>query len=340
MNNERPAPSLMDVTLRDGGLNNDFRFGDAFARALYELNAKMGVAYTEVGYKASPRLFAREDYGKWKFCDDGELFKVFGEGGGTKLAVMADAGRCDWKTDIRPRAQSPIALVRVACYFEQLGEALRMIDDIKNKGYEVSCNLMAVSRLSEKQIRHALKEICASYADIVCIVDSFGALLPRQAEELTQIYLEYTYPAGKRLGIHAHDNLRLALANTLTALDAGATVADAAYGGIGRGAGSCAMEALLGCLWREGLIERSKSDGGKPFSGLDAGDGGQIGLALRPVMEFLEGWGGEAFIPNTDPAFLLTGLADRHPRAAISYRRAGREDIVGFAEELRADGAQ
>ena len=306
---------LLDVTLRDGGLTNDFFFDDAFVRALYRTNLRAGVDYMELGYRASMRMFRREDFGKWKFCAEEDIRAVLGEDAGKKikLSVMADAGRCDYKNDIRPRADSPIVLVRVACYYEQLREALDMVEDIKNKGYEASCNLMAISALNKTELTQAVRDMAASPADMIYIVDSFGALLPTDIARLVALFLEYAAPQGKTVGMHAHDNLSNALANTLLARAAGACCLDAAYGGMGRGAGSCDMAALLGSL-------------SYPHE------------ALREAIAFSD----ECVLPlkregaqwGADPAYALTALMNRHPRDAIAYKRAGRNDITSFFDEL------
>ena len=178
----RESIRVLDATLRDGGLCNDHHFSDEFVKALYQTNIKAGVDYMELGYKASKELFSTEKYGKWKFTDDEDVLDVIGDNQGTglKLAVMADAGRCDYKNDIRPRSESPIDMIRVAAYINQMPAALHMIEDAKNKGYEVACNIMAISAAQEESIKVALSMLGQSPVDVVYIVDSFGALYPEE----------------------------------------------------------------------------------------------------------------------------------------------------------------
>ena len=66
----REAIRVVDATLRDGGLVNDFYFTDEFVKALYMTNIKAGVDYMEFGYKASKEIFDVKEFGKWKFCDE------------------------------------------------------------------------------------------------------------------------------------------------------------------------------------------------------------------------------------------------------------------------------
>lgn len=98
---------VLDATIRDGGLCNNFEFTDEFVTELYKVNIKSGVDYMEFGYKASKNLFRESDYGKWKFCNEEDLRAIVGDNiSDMKIAVMADVGRCDFKTDFRPRAKA------------------------------------------------------------------------------------------------------------------------------------------------------------------------------------------------------------------------------------------
>lgn len=103
----RPDIKLLDATIRDGGLVNNFGFSDEFVKELYKTNIKSGVEYMEFGYKASKELFDVNGFGKWKFCDEEDIRAIVGENDSPlKLSVMADVGRCDFKKDILPKARA------------------------------------------------------------------------------------------------------------------------------------------------------------------------------------------------------------------------------------------
>ena len=70
---------ILDATLRDGGLVNNFEFTDEFVRALYEMNVAAGVDYMEMGYRASKRQFKESEFGKWKFATDDDIYKIVGD---------------------------------------------------------------------------------------------------------------------------------------------------------------------------------------------------------------------------------------------------------------------
>ena len=246
-----PNLRVLDCTLRDGGLVNDSFFSDDFAKALYQANLKSGVDYMEMGYKCSKKIFNPERYGKWKFCDEDDIRAVVGENKtDMKLSVMADVGRCDYETDIIPKADSAIDMIRVATYVNAIPTAIDMIQDAKNKGYEATANIMAVSKVNGEDLKNSLELLGQSDVDVIYLVDSFGSFYPEQIHRLTDQYMEVAARYNKKIGIHAHNNQQLAFANTIEALckGHGATYLDATVNGLGRGAGNCHLESLLGFL--------------------------------------------------------------------------------------------
>ena len=237
---------VLDATIRDGGLVNNFMFSDDFINALYRTNVKAGVDYMEFGYKASKELFDVNKFGKWKFCDEENIRAIVGDNNSDmKLSVMADVGRCDYKKDIIDRKDSVIDMVRVATYVHQMPAAIEMIEDAKAKGYEVTCNIMAISNAKETDIDQALEMVGKSSADGIYIVDSYGSLYPEQIRSIADKYTELGEKYGKYIGMHAHNNQQLAFANTIEAASRGVSLLDATMMSMGRGAGNCAMELLL-----------------------------------------------------------------------------------------------
>ena len=218
----RPDIKVVDATLRDGGLVNDFRFTEDFVRDLYAANVAAGIDYMEFGYKASKDIFDPKDFGPWKFCEEADLRNIVGDNDtDMKIAVMADVGRCNYKRDIIPREESVIDLVRIATYINTIPAALDMIRHCKNMGYETTINIMAISNAKESEITEALQLIGESEVDGIYLVDSYGSLYMEQIDDLSDQYLEAAENTGKFTGIHAHNNQQLAFANTITALTRG-----------------------------------------------------------------------------------------------------------------------
>lgn len=310
----RQDVQVFDATIRDGGLVNNFYFTDEFIRRLYLTNLKAGVDYMEFGYKASKELFDVEKFGKWKFCDEQSIRDIVGENDtDMKISVMADVGRCDYKNDIIDRSESVIDVIRVATYIHQMPTAIHMIEDAKDKGYQVTCNIMAVTNAREADIQQALEMVGQSSADAIYIVDSYGALYPEQSRALADMYVECGEKYDKLIGIHAHNNQQLAFANTIEAMTQGVSMLDATMMGMGRGAGNCAMELLLS------FLKNPKYN-------------------IYPVLKFLE----EYMVPlkasgvvwGYDIPYLLTGQLNQHPSAAIDCIKDGRTDYTSFYTDL------
>ena len=121
----RPDVRVLDATIRDGGLVNNFRFSDEFVKKLYLANLKAGVDYMEFGYKASTDIFKEEYFGPWKFCKEEDLRRIVGNNDtDMKIAVMADVGRCNLERDLLPKSESVIDMVRIATYITTMPAAI------------------------------------------------------------------------------------------------------------------------------------------------------------------------------------------------------------------------
>lgn len=309
-----PEIKVLDCTLRDGGLVNNFRFDDKFVKDLYKTNLKSGVDYMEFGYKASKEVFDVKDFGKWKFCDEEDIRAIVGDNDtDLKISVMTDVGRTDFRKDILPRKDSVIDMVRTATYIHQIPAAIEMIEDAKAKGYETTVNVMAVSKVNDEDLDNGLKLLAESGVDVIYLVDSFGAFYPEQIERLADKYLNIAAKTGKQIGIHAHNNQQLAFANTIEALRKGVTYLDATVSGMGRGAGNCFLESLLA------FLRNPKYN-------------------LVPVMDFVE----ENILPlkkagvvwGYDMPYLMTGVLNSHPSSAINFIKEGRSDYKKFYQEV------
>lgn len=310
----RPDIKVVDCTIRDGGLVNNFYFDDEFARNLYTANVAAGVEYMEFGYKASKEIFDVKEFGKWKFCDEQDIRDIVGDNNtDLKISVMADVGRTDYKKDIIPKTDSVIDMIRIATYINTIPAAIEMIHYCAEMGYETTINIMAVSTAAESELDLALDLLAQSEVGTIYLVDSYGSLYPEQIRRLADKYLKVAEKYGKKVGIHAHNNQQLAFANTIEACTVGVSYLDATMSGMGRGAGNCNMELLLGFL-------RNPK------------------YSLNPVLKFLQNqmlplkktglvWG-------CDVQYMLTGQQNQHPRTAIAFTAEQREDYAAFYQSL------
>ena len=188
----RPDIKIVDATLRDGGLVNNFRFTDEFVKDLYQTNIKAGVDVMEFGYKADKEMFDVKDFGKWKFCHEDAIRKVLGDILDPKmqLAVMADVGRANVARDLPDKKDSILDVVRIATYINTIPAAIEMIETCAKKGYHTTVNIMAVSKAQESELEEALEMLGKSSVEVIYLVDSYGSLYPLQMRQLAQRYLE------------------------------------------------------------------------------------------------------------------------------------------------------
>ena len=314
----REKIKVLDCTIRDGGLINNHDFDIRFVREVYKALSAAGVDYMEIGYKNSKRLFSPKEFGKWKFCEDEDIRKVIeGIESNMKISVMVDVDRVD-VDDVLPRKESPVHMVRVACYVKDVDKAIYLANHFAQKGYETTVNLMAISRALDNELTeclHQLEEECK--ADVIYIVDSNGALYQETMEFLVKKAKDIL--KSKEVGIHAHNNQQLAFGNTIEAIIHNANYVDGTVYGLGRAAGNCPLELILG------FLKNPKFD-------------------IRPVLELIS----REFIPLREKIewgyiipYAISGILDEHPRGAIALRNSDqKENYREFYENLVGEGEE
>ncbi|MCK5581058.1 MAG: aldolase catalytic domain-containing protein [Candidatus Omnitrophica bacterium] len=308
----REQIKVLDCTIRDGGLINNHDFSVDFARAVYKAVSDAGVDYMEIGYKNSKKFFSEKEYGPWKFCDDDIVRQVVdGIEAGAKISVMADVGRVDMD-NVKPAAESPVDMIRVASYAKDVDKAILMANQFSEQGYETAINIMAISRDQGIELDEALHQIEEeSKVQIVYIVDSFGSLYQESVETLVKRVKKVV--KSKEVGFHGHNNQQLAFSNTIEAIIHDANYLDATVYGIGRAAGNCPLELLIGFLKNPKFDLRSILD--------------LISQKFIPLRDKIE-WG--YIIP-----YAIAGMMNEHPRAAMALRGSDKkEDYREFYESL------
>ncbi|MBN2712187.1 MAG: aldolase catalytic domain-containing protein [Planctomycetes bacterium] len=310
----RPEIKVLDCTIRDGGLMNNHLFSDEVTKAVYKSNVEGGVDYMEFGYMNSADMFSRDEYGPWKFCAEEDLRRIVGNNDtDLKISVMADAERCNLERDLLNRNDSVVDMIRVATYIHQLPEAIEMINLSHERGYETTINLMAVSTVPGSEVEAAIKLFADTPVDVVYLADSFGSMYSEQIHSYIKMYGDCLKGSGKELGMHAHNNQQLAYANTIECIIDGVNYLDASYAGLGRGAGNCALELLLGFLHNPKYHLRPLME--------------CIRDHIAPMQEDLK-WG-------FDIPYMLTGQMNQHPRAAIKFNESDdRGDYLKFFDMI------
>ncbi|MCG7873802.1 MAG: aldolase catalytic domain-containing protein [Candidatus Thiodiazotropha lotti] len=296
----RKELKVLDCTIRDGGLINNYHFTDDFVKSVYRAACESGVDVIELGKRLMvSEEYTREAYGKWNFCDDDDLNMIIDSHECEHrplVAVMFDIGRVDINS-LQPRDQSPFDMARVACYVPDIDKGLDLVKRSKDLGYETTINIMACSAAIRTDLIEALNQVEeTAELDYLYLVDSYGAFYSEQVTDYLELYKKHA--PSKELGFHAHNNQQLAFANTQQAIIDGVNLLDATINGIGRGAGNCNLELLLN------FLKNPKFD-------------------VRPIYKVIQ----EQFVPlreeiewGFNDIYGISGHLNQHPRAAMKCR--------------------
>jgi 4-hydroxy 2-oxovalerate aldolase len=214
---------VLDCTIRDGGLINNYQFSEEFVKAVYAAICDAGVDIIELGKKLMESdEYPRTKYGAWNFCDEDILKRVVGSYKGSyrpEIAVMFDIGRIDLN-GLAAKKDSVVDMVRTACYVPQIDKALDTVKRSKDKGYKTSLNIMAVSAAIETDLNRLMRawprrrevEMPLPRGHLRRFYSEQIHLLPQPLQEIR---------ARRELGFHGHYNIQLATAKTNSASSTG-----------------------------------------------------------------------------------------------------------------------
>lgn len=317
---------LLDCTLRDGGYYNSWDFDCSLIQEyLYAMDA-ISVDYVELGFRG----ISKEGFkGACAYTSD-NFIRSLHVPDRLKLGVMVNAG--DLLKDPKgietllselftPAADSPVTLVRIACHVHEFEAALPACLWLKAKGYTVGFNLMQVADRSIPEIKNLASSANRYPIDVLYFADSMGSLDPERTSEIIHVLREdWKGP----LGIHTHDNMGFALANSMRAVEEGVTWIDSTVTGMGRGPGNAKTEYLA----IELNSHRQVHSNTIPLLKV-------IHKFFKP-MQNEHGWGTNAY-------YYLAGKYGIHPtyiQEMLNDSRYNAEDIIGVIEHLKSEGGK
>jgi 4-hydroxy 2-oxovalerate aldolase len=234
---------ILDCTLRDGGYYTNWDFKKDLVDSYFQAFNALPVDYLEIGYRSNPM----KDYlGEFFYCPPYLLNRLKAESN-KKIVIMLnekDVKREHVKNLLAP-CRDTVSMIRIAVDPQFFSRAIPLAEEIKSLGFEVAFNVMYMSKWKEEA--GFLNEIKAveGIADYLYLVDSFGGVYPKDVINIMNMVKERTTCP---LGFHSHNNIELALINTLTAVEHGAAIVDATVTGMGRGAGNLKTELLLAAI--------------------------------------------------------------------------------------------
>ena len=242
---------ILDTTLRDGSYVVDFQFSQQDTYNISEALESVGIDYIEIGHGLGLGAY-RIDKHK-SLCNDREYLEAIKKRkSNTKYGVFFIPGIGDF-ADIDLAAEKNIDFIRIGTNISETENGYVYIEYAKSKGLEVFANFMKSYAVSPKEFAQKVKDSLKNGADYIYLVDSAGGMLPN---DVKSYILEAKSICDCKLGFHGHNNLTLAIANSLVAIECGATIIDTSLQGIGRDGGNASTEVLLSILIKQGLIKR------------------------------------------------------------------------------------
>lgn len=231
----------LDCTLRDGGYYTNWDFNEVLVENYFHAMSLLPIEYIELGYRNKA---LDEYYGQFYYCPEYLMRKAKSILKDKKLAVMLNAKSLK-PTDIK-ELLTPclpfISMIRLAVDPKSLEKAIILAKPIKEMGFEVGFNIMYMTKWKEIVGFFDLLPLIEGLVDYLYLVDSYGGILPEEVKDIVLLVKEkVTVP----LGFHGHNNLELALINSLTAVNNGCSIVDSTILGMGRGAGNLKTELLL-----------------------------------------------------------------------------------------------
>ena len=324
-NGDRASVTLLDCTLRDGGYYNDWDFARSTIRRYAQAMASARVPIVEIGFRTldrsgfrGPAAYATDGYLETLELPVGPTYGVMVNG-----AEFAEAASPSATVDelFAVADRSPIDLVRIAAHYRELDALGPALERLGELGYRVGLNLMQIAARTTEEIHHFAAVAETGGVEIAYIADSFGGMHP---EDVTRAITTLGEAFGGPLGCHMHNNKSLAFANTMAAIEAGATFADSTVLGMGRGPGNAQTEYLAVELTRNGLADIDVV----PILPIVAGDFAELQQRY--------GWGANVY-------YFLSAAHDIHPTYIQEMTKDGRytiDEIVAAVAELSKDGGK
>lgn len=242
---------ILDCTLRDGGYYTNWDFNRKLVDTYIKSCNDLPIDYMEVGYRSIPLDGYLGEY----FYLPVYVMERLKSQTTKKLVIILN------EKDIRPEhvpallepCMGIIEMVRIAIDPSKFGRALMLAEAVKKMGFEVGFNVMYMSKWKQQKDFLTLLPEVKGIADYFYMVDSYGGVYPSDVIETIQLVKSYVNDVP--LGFHGHNNMELALINTLTAIEEGCEIVDATITGMGRGAGNLKTELLFTALNAQRKLE-------------------------------------------------------------------------------------
>ncbi|HVJ49613.1 4-hydroxy-2-oxovalerate aldolase [Desulfitobacterium sp.] len=317
---------IVDTTLRDGSHSMAHQYSAEQIAAITQALAKAKVDTIEVTH-GDGLGGSSIQYGFSKLTDQEALQAAARVIGGSKLAVLLLPG-IGIKEDLEMAYQEGSRVARIATHVTEADISAQHIKLAKEIGMEVIGFLMLSHIVPAQKVLEQAKLMESYGTDVVYVVDSAGAMLPDDVKKKVSLLKQNL---SVQVGFHAHNNLGLAIGNTVSAIEEGAEVVDGCLAGMGAGAGNTPTEVLVAVLNKLGY-----ETGVDLYAVMDAAED-----IVRPLMQRPQvidkaalslGYAGvySSFMLHTFRAASKYGLDPRDILIELGKRKVvgGQEDMI------------
>lgn len=312
--------TILDCTLRDGSyvIDNQFTADDTYL--ITTGLARAGFSLIEVGHGTGLGSYRRSKY-EQAATDLAyiEAAKIALNGYKSKIGMFFIPG-IGTMEDLELAAKAGLNFIRIGTDVTDIEKARPFIERAKEFGMLTCSNLMKSYAVTPKEFAVLAKKADEFGADVISIVDSAGGMFPEEVQQYVTNLKEVTH---KKIGFHGHNNLHLAIANTLAAVEAGAEIIDSTLQGMGRSAGNTQTEIIVLALEKKGY-----STGIDAFRTMNLGE-----KVVKSMMNRAQG---------IDDISVISGIAQFHSSflkviedAATKYDVDVRELIMRVSEKNR-----
>ncbi len=241
---------ILDTTLRDGSYAINFQFtADDTGRIAGALE-NSGFELIEVGHGVG--LHASEaGYGRAAETDEAYLKAAGNVLSKATFGMFCIPGIARLE-DIDMAADYGMGFIRIGTDADKVGESEPFISRAKHHGMYISSNIMKSYVMPPAEFADKARLAASFGTDVLCIVDSAGGMLASDIDDYFRATMDAT---DVPLAFHGHDNLGLAIAHSLRAIELGAVIVDSSLQGMGRSAGNASTEMLVAILRRMGLCD-------------------------------------------------------------------------------------
>lgn len=239
--------NLMDVTLRDGSYAVNFQFSEYDTKTLYQKLDQANIEYVEIGHGVGiggGKPGEREE----ALCTDEEYLKAAQMVCGNAKYGMFCIPEIAGILELELLKQYGASFVRIGSPVNKVDDTKKYIEKAKALGLEVMANYMKSYVATPEEFSESVKKSKAYGADVIYIVDSAGNM---NSNDIMKYYEILQREGDVKTGFHGHNNLGLAVANSLFAVKVGFDFVDTSLSGIGRSAGNAATELVVANLNKE-----------------------------------------------------------------------------------------